>query len=114
MKGHGVGGDTELGAQVMQEIATEVLDELDGRFDRSRGHRRRCRTRRWHRLRWRTVLARELARLRVPVYVLGILPGADEGALYQVNAGRSLKTVAREADAVLLVDNDAFRRPANR
>jgi cell division GTPase FtsZ len=29
--------------------------------------------------------------------------------MYQVNAGRSLKTLAREADATLLVDNDAWR-----
>jgi cell division GTPase FtsZ len=56
------------------------------------------------------VLAKALRRVYdVPVYVLGILPGQDEGAMYQVNAGRSLKTVARESDAVLLVDNDAFR-----
>ncbi|RLM72732.1 cell division protein, partial [Halorubrum sp. Atlit-8R] len=32
VKGHGVGGDNELGAQIMQENATEVLDELDGRI----------------------------------------------------------------------------------
>jgi cell division GTPase FtsZ len=56
------------------------------------------------------VLARELARVYdVPVYGLGILPGRDEGSIYQVNAGRSLKTLAREADALLLADNDAFR-----
>jgi cell division GTPase FtsZ len=45
----------------------------------------------------------------VPVYGLGILPGSDEGALYQANAGRSLKTLTREADATLVVDNDAWR-----
>ena len=31
VKGHGVGGDNELGAEIMQEEATEVMDELDGR-----------------------------------------------------------------------------------
>jgi cell division GTPase FtsZ len=44
----------------------------------------------------------------VPVYALGVLPGRNEGAIYQRNAGRSLKTVVRDADSVLLVDNDAW------
>ncbi|MFU1782578.1 tubulin/FtsZ family protein [Haloarcula japonica] len=111
VKGHGVGGDNELGAQIMQENATEVLDELDGRITTeaeaivvvaglgggtgSGGA---------------PMLARELKRIyEKPVYVLGILPGRDEGGLYQANAGRSLKTAAREADSLLLVDNDAWR-----
>jgi cell division GTPase FtsZ len=110
VKGHGVGGDNELGAAVMQADATEVLGALDGRITStaeaivivaglgggtgSGGA---------------PVLARELKRVYdVPVYVLGILPGRDEGSLYQKNAGRSLKTLAREADSVLLVDNDAW------
>jgi cell division GTPase FtsZ len=111
VKGHGVGGDNELGAQIMQENATEVMDDLGGRLTTeaeaifvvaglgggtgSGGA---------------PMLARELKRVYdIPVYVLGILPGRDEGALYQINAGRSLKTCAREADALLLVDNDAWR-----
>ena len=111
VKGHGVGGDNELGAQIMQENATEVLDELDGRITTeaeaivvvaglgggtgSGGA---------------PMLTRELKRIyEKPVYVLGILPGRDEGGLYQANAGRSLKTAAREADSLLLVDNDAWR-----
>jgi cell division GTPase FtsZ len=53
---------------------------------------------------------RELKRVYdVPVYALGVLPSRGEGALYQRNAGRSLKTVVREADATILVDNDAWR-----
>jgi len=111
VKGHGVGGDNELGAQIMQENATEVMDNLDGRISSeaeavvvvaglgggtgSGGA---------------PMLARELKRIyRIPVYVLGILPGKDEGGLYQANAGRSLKTTTREADSLLLVDNDAWR-----
>jgi cell division GTPase FtsZ len=55
-------------------------------------------------------LAKELNRIYdVPIYVLGILPGRNEGSLYQANAGRSLKTVIREADSALLIDNDAWR-----
>ena len=111
VNGHGVGGDNELGAEVMEADAGEVMSALDGRITAqaeaifvvaglgggtgSGGA---------------PVLAKELNRVYdVPVYALGILPGAEEGAMYQVNAGRSLKTLAREADAVLLLDNDAWR-----
>ncbi|MFC7058879.1 tubulin/FtsZ family protein [Halovenus salina] len=111
VKGHGVGGDNELAAEIMQEESTEVMDALDGRISTSAeavvivaglgggtgsGGA--------------PALARELRRVyNVPIYVLGILPGRDEGALYQANAGRSLKTVIRESDASLLIDNDAWR-----
>ncbi|MFW6435614.1 MAG: tubulin/FtsZ family protein [Halovenus sp.] len=111
VKGHGVGGDNELGAQIMQDEATEVMDMLDGRVTTeaeavvivaglgggtgSGGS---------------PALAKELKRVYdIPVYVLGILPGRNEGALYQVNAGRSLKTVIRESDSAILIDNDAWR-----
>jgi len=112
VKGHGVGGDNELGAEIMQEGATEVMDELDARIATdaeaivvvaglgggtgSGGA---------------PVLAKELKRIYdIPVYVLGILPGREEGSIYQANAGRSLKTVIREADSTLLIDNDAWRQ----
>jgi cell division GTPase FtsZ len=110
VKGHGVGGDNELGAEVMQADAGEVMDSLDGRITAeadavfvvaglgggtgSGGA---------------PVLAKELNRVySIPVYALGVLPGRGEGAMYQANAGRSLKTLVREADATLLVDNDAW------
>ena len=111
VKGHGVGGDNELGADIMQQEATEVMDGLDAKLTSeaeavvlvaglgggtgSGGA---------------PVLAHELERVYdVPIYVLGVLPGRDEGSIYQANAGRSLKTLAREADSLLLVDNDAWR-----
>ncbi|MXR50842.1 cell division protein [Halovenus sp. WSH3] len=111
VKGHGVGGDNELGAEIMQDEATEVMDQLDARIATdaeavmivaglgggtgSGGA---------------PALAKELNRVYdVPIYVLGILPGRNEGSLYQANAGRSLKTVIREADSALLIDNDAWR-----
>jgi cell division GTPase FtsZ len=112
VKGHGVGGDNELGAEIMKDEATEVMDGLDNRLTTeadavvvvaglgggtgSGGA---------------PALASELNRIytEIPVYVLGILPGRDEGAIYQANAGRSLKTVAREADSLILIDNDAWR-----
>ncbi|WP_128905701.1 tubulin/FtsZ family protein [Halorubrum amylolyticum] len=111
VNGHGVGGDNELGAEVMEEDAVEVLDALAPKVNAdaealfvvaglgggtgSGGA---------------PILVRELSRVYdVPVYALGILPGRDEGAMYQVNAGRSLKTLVREADATILLDNDAWR-----
>ncbi len=111
VNGHGVGGDNELGASVMDEDATEVLDALApkvtaaveavfvvaglGGGTGSGGA---------------PVLVRELRRVYdVPVYAIGVLPGRDEGAMYQVNAGRSLKTLVREAESTLLLDNDAWR-----
>ncbi|MFC7204377.1 tubulin/FtsZ family protein [Haloferax namakaokahaiae] len=111
VNGHGVGGDNELGAEVMQADKTEVLSALEGSVTAKTesiflvaglgGGSGSGGT---------PVLAKELKRIYdIPVYVLGIVPGQNEGAMYQVNAGRSLKTIAREADAVLLVDNDAFR-----
>jgi cell division GTPase FtsZ len=111
VKGHGVGGDNELGAEIMQENATEVMDNLDGRLTTeaeaivvvaglgggtgSGGA---------------PMLTRELQRIYdIPVYVLGVLPGRDEGSLYQANAGRSVKTCVREADSVILIDNDGWK-----
>jgi len=111
VKGHGVGGDNELGAEIMSENATEVMDALDGKLTTeaegivvvaglgggtgSGGA---------------PMLTRELQRIYdIPVYVLGVLPGQDEGGLYQANAGRSVKTCAREADSVILIDNDGWK-----
>lgn len=109
--GQGVGADNEVGARIMDEHATEVLGALEGAVTAeteaivllaalgggtgSGGA---------------PVLARELRRVYdQPVYVVGVLPGENEGALYHANAGRSLKTLVGEADATLLVDNDALR-----
>ncbi len=112
VKGHGVGADNELGAEVMNADVREVMGALDGVVDPhteaifvvaglgggtgSGGA---------------PVLVKELQRVyEIPVYALGILPGRDEGGIYQANAGRSLKTLVREADSTLLVDNDAWRK----
>ncbi|MFB6135117.1 MAG: tubulin/FtsZ family protein [Halanaeroarchaeum sp.] len=111
VEGHGVGADNELGASIMQADIGEVMTGLDGIVDPateaifvvaglgggtgSGGA---------------PVLARELRRVYdIPVYGLGVLPGEDEGAIYQANAGRSLKTMVRESDSLLLIDNDAWR-----
>ncbi|MDZ7850306.1 MAG: tubulin/FtsZ family protein [Halodesulfurarchaeum sp.] len=112
VSGHGVGGDNELGASIMQADVGEVLAGLDGIVQPeteaivlvaglgggtgSGGA---------------PVLARELRRLYdKPVYGLGILPGRDEGGIYLQNAGQSLQTFARETDSLVLVENDAWRQ----
>jgi cell division GTPase FtsZ len=57
------------------------------------------------------VIARALRRLYdEPVYALGILPAADEGGIYTLNAARSFRTLVDEVDNLLVFDNDAWRR----
>ncbi|WP_276302527.1 tubulin/FtsZ family protein [Halorussus lipolyticus] len=111
VKGHGVGADNELGA----EIAEEDIDEIQGAVDNvpihdidaflivagmgggtgSGGA---------------PVLAKYLKRIYTePVYGLGILPGRDEGGIYTLNAARSFQTFTREVDNLLVFDNDAWR-----
>ncbi|MFC5367873.1 tubulin/FtsZ family protein [Salinirubrum litoreum] len=111
VKGHGVGADNELGAEVMSEDVDEVLRALDsvpthevdaflvvaglGGGTGSGGA---------------PVLAHELKRLYTePVYGLGILPGTDEGGIYTLNAARSFQTFVREVDNLIVFDNDAWR-----
>ena len=111
VKGHGVGADNELGA----EVAEEDIDEIQGALDSvpvheidaflvvaglgggtgSGGA---------------PVIAKNLKRIYTePVYGLGILPGRDEGGIYTLNAARSLKTFVDEVDNLILFDNDAWR-----
>ncbi|MFB6114520.1 MAG: tubulin/FtsZ family protein [Halodesulfurarchaeum sp.] len=112
VKGHGVGADNELGA----EITEEDIDEIQGAIDRvptheidafliiaalgggtgSGGS---------------PVLAKYLKRIYTePVYGLGILPAKDEGGIYTLNAARSLRTFVSQVDNLLLFDNDAWRK----
>jgi cell division GTPase FtsZ len=112
VKGHGVGADNELGA----EIAEEDIDEIQGAIDSipvhevdaflvvaglgggtgSGGA---------------PVLAKHLKRIYTePVYGLGVLPGSDEGGIYTLNAARSFQTFVREVDNLMVFDNDAWRK----
>ena len=111
VKGHGVGGDNELGAELMQEDIGELLGALNGRVTARAesiivvaglgGGTGSGGT---------PVVVNQLSRIYdVPVYALGVLPGRDEGTLAQVNAGRSLKTLVGHADATILIDNDAWK-----
>ncbi|MBX0325349.1 tubulin/FtsZ family protein [Halomicroarcula sp. F13] len=112
VKGHGVGADNELGA----EIAEEDIDEIQGAIDNipvhevdaflvvaglgggtgSGGS---------------PVIAKHLKRIYTePVYGLGVLPGSDEGGIYTLNAARSFQTFVREVDNLMVFDNDAWRK----
>ena len=111
VKGHGVGADNELGAEVADENIDEILGALDsiptheidaflvvaglGGGTGSGGA---------------PVIAKNLKRIYTePVYGLGILPSSDEGGIYTLNAARSLKTFVDKVDNVMLFDNDAWR-----
>lgn len=112
VKGHGVGADNELGAEVMERDLGEIQGALDsvpshevdaflvvaglGGGTGSGGA---------------PVLAKYLQRIYTePAYGLGILPGSDEGGIYTLNAARSLQTFVREVDNLLVFDNDAWRQ----
>lgn len=112
VKGHGVGADNDLGAEVTSEDIGEIQGAVDtmpiheveafvivaglGGGTGSGGA---------------PVLAKHLKRVYdVPVYGLGILPADDEGGIYTLNAARSLQSFVRETDNMLAFDNDAWRK----
>jgi len=112
VKGHGVGADNELGAEITEEDIDEIQGSIDsipvhevdaflivaalGGGTGSGGS---------------PVLAKHLKRIYTePVYGLGILPSSDEGGIYTLNAARSFQTFVREVDNLLVFDNDAWRQ----
>jgi cell division GTPase FtsZ len=111
VKGHGVGADNELGAEIAEQDIDEIQATIDaipvheidaflivaalGGGTGSGGA---------------PVLAKHLKRIYTePVYGLGILPASNEGGIYTLNAARSFKDFVREADNLLLFDNDSWR-----
>jgi cell division GTPase FtsZ len=112
VKGHGVGADNELGAQIAEEgldVMQNIIDkipthEIDaflivaalGGGTGSGGG---------------PVLARHLKKLytQEPVYGLGIIPSVDEGGIYTLNAARSFQAFVKETDNLLVFDNNAWR-----
>lgn len=112
VKGHGVGADNELGA----EIAEQDMDEIQSAVDAIRVHEVDA---------FliiaglgggtgsggAPVMAKHLKRIYTePVYGLGVLPGSDEGGIYTLNAARSFQTFVRKVDNLLVFDNDAWRQ----
>jgi len=112
VKGHGVGADNELGAEIAQEDIGEIQSaindvpthEIDAflivaALGGGTGSGAA------------PVIAKQLQRIYAePVYGLGILPGSNEGGIYTLNAARSFMTFTREVDNLLVFDNDAWRQ----
>ncbi|MFB6359820.1 MAG: tubulin/FtsZ family protein [Halobacteriales archaeon] len=110
-KGHGVGGDVDVGA----EVARNDIDEIRRAFDdveihdvdaifvaaglgggtgSGAG----------------PIVLEELQKMYdEPVYALGVLPGKYEGGRPALNAGRSLQSFVSNVDNFIAFDNDAWR-----
>lgn len=112
VKGHGVGADNELGAEIAENSKQEIQNAIDtfaaheieafvivsalGGGTGSGGT---------------PVLARHLQHIyQEPVYGVGILPASEEGSIYSLNAARSFQTVVDEVDSLIMFDNDEWRQ----
>ena len=110
-KGHGVGGDVEIGAEVMKQDLDEIRRAFDdveihdvdailvsaglGGGSGSGGG---------------PVIIDELQKMYdEPVYGLGVLPGQYEGGRPALNAARSLQSFVNKVDNFIAFDNDAWR-----
>lgn len=110
-KGHGVGGDVEIGAEVMEQDLDEIRRAFDdveihdvdailvsaglGGGTGSGGG---------------PVIIKELQSMYdEPVYGLGVLPGEYEGGRPALNAARSLQSFVNNVDNFIAFDNDAWR-----
>jgi len=111
VKGHGAGGDPDLGASVIRSDQAEIDRALDrvppyavdafwvvaglGGGTGSGGA---------------PVVAEQVAaRYDPPVYGLGVLPSESEGGRAALNAARSLRSFADAADNLVLFDNAAWQ-----
>lgn len=111
VKGHGVGTDSKLGAKIAQDEIETILNTIDerGTYDLdaflivaglgggtgSGGA---------------PVLAKHLKEMySEPVYALGVLPAPEEGKLYSLNAARSMVSLLKYVDNLILFDNGAWK-----
>jgi len=111
VKGHGVGTDNKLGAKIAQDEIDTILNAIDkmgthdidafliiaglGGGTGSGGS---------------PVLAKYLSETySEPVYTIGVLPAPEEGKLYSLNAARSMISLLKYVDNLILVDNGAWK-----
>lgn len=111
VKGHGVGTDNKLGAKITQDEIETILNAIDERGTHdldaflivsglgggtgSGGA---------------PVLAKHLSEMySEPVYAFGILPAPEEGKLYSLNAARSMISIMKYVDNLILFDNGAWK-----
>ena len=110
-KGHGVGGDVDVGAEVARNDIDEIrraFDDVDihevdailvaaslgGGTGSGAG----------------PVVINELQKMYdEPIYALGVLPGKYEGGRPALNAARSLQSFVTNVDNFIAFDNDAWR-----
>ena len=110
-KGHGVGGDVDVGA----EVAKNDIDEIRRAFDDVEIHEVDAILVAAS-LGGGTgsgagpVVINELQKMYdEPVYALGVLPGKYEGGRPSLNAARSLQSFVTQVDNFIAFDNDAWR-----
>ncbi len=111
VKGHGVGTDNKLGAKITQDEIETILNAIDERGTHdldafliiaglgggtgSGGA---------------PVLAKHLSEMySEPVYAFGVLPAPEEGKLYSLNAARSMISLLKYVDNLILFDNGAWK-----
>ncbi|MCS7143551.1 MAG: tubulin/FtsZ family protein [Archaeoglobaceae archaeon] len=111
VKGHGVGTDNKMGAKITQDEIETILNAIDERGTHdldaflilaglgggtgSGGA---------------PVLAKHLSEMySEPVYAFGILPAPEEGKLYSLNAARSMISIMKYVDNLILFDNGAWK-----
>lgn len=111
VKGHGVGTDNKMGAKITQDEIETILNAVDERGTHdldaflilaglgggtgSGGA---------------PVLAKHLSEMySEPVYAFGILPAPEEGKLYSLNAARSMISLMKYVDNLILFDNGAWK-----
>ncbi|MFQ5974869.1 MAG: tubulin/FtsZ family protein [Candidatus Hydrothermarchaeales archaeon] len=111
--GHGVGANNKLGARIAKAEIDKILTAIDLAgtgdidvflivlgFGGGTGSGAA------------PIVVKHIKRIfNEPVYVLGVLPTATEGGVYLLNSARSLKTLSKYADSMILVDNSAFLKP---
>ncbi|GCC11698.1 cell division protein FtsZ [archaeon] len=113
VKGHGVGADNRLGAEIarkdmariMSAVAQAGTENVDAFIIvSSMGGGTGSGS--------APIVAKYLKKTYSEnVYVLGVLPADNEGGIYLLNAARSLKTLSKYVDAMILVDNGVFLNP---
>lgn len=111
VKGHGVGTDNKMGTKVTQEEIDNILNIIDNKGTHEidgflliaglGGGTGSGGT---------PVLAKYLSEMySEPVYTLGILPASEEGKLYSFNAARSIVSLTKYVDNLILLDNGSWK-----
>ncbi len=115
VKGHGVGADNRLGAEIARKDMDKIMSTITQAGTKnvdafiivsSMGGGTGSGS--------APIVSKYLKKTYSEnVYILGVLPADNEGGIYLLNAARSLKTLSKYADALILVDNGVFLNPGD-